>query len=44
VASLEYLLTLGIVVAAFVSLSLLLMRALIAATEIETLLFSLPVG
>lgn len=41
-ASLEYLLTAGVVVVAFGSLSMLLLRALVAATEIETLLFSLP--
>ncbi|MEM8631798.1 MAG: hypothetical protein AAGF74_11210 [Pseudomonadota bacterium] len=43
-ASLDYVLTLGVVVAAFAGLAMLLFRALIAATEIETFLFSLPLG
>lgn len=41
-ASLDYVLTAGVVVVAFGSLSILLLRALVSATEIETLLYSLP--
>ncbi|MEM1163030.1 MAG: hypothetical protein AAGJ28_19045 [Pseudomonadota bacterium] len=43
-ASLDYVLTLGVVLAAFMGLAMLLFRALQAATEIESVIFSLPVG
>lgn len=43
-ASVDYVLTLGVVLGAFMALAMLLFRALIAATEIESVIFSLPVG
>lgn len=43
-ASLEYVLTTGVVVAAFVGLSLLLMRALVSSMAIKSMFLSLPVG
>jgi len=44
VASLDYVLTFGVLIAAFMGLSMLLYRVLGAATEIETIMFSLPLG
>lgn len=43
-ASLEYVLTTGVVVAAFIGLSFLLLRALVSAMAFKSLLLSLPVG
>lgn len=43
-ASLDYILTTGVVVAAFIGLSLLLFRALIASMAIKSIFLSLPVG
>lgn len=42
--SMEYVLVAGAIGAGFLGLALMLLRALVAATEIETLLLSLPVG
>ena len=43
-ASLEYLLVVGVAMAAFGGIAFMLMRVLIAATEIESFLFLLPFG
>ena len=43
-ASLDYLLTTGVVVAAFIGLSFLLVKALVAAMAFKSLFMSLPLG
>jgi hypothetical protein len=43
-SSLEYLMVVGVAMAAFGGLAFLLMRALVAASEIEETLFVLPFG
>ncbi len=43
-SSMEYLLTMGVVIVAFVGTAFLLMRALVASHEIEALFFTLPFG
>lgn len=42
--SIDYLLVTGVFVAGFLALSLLLLRALVAATAIKSVVMSLPVG
>ena len=42
--SLDYLLTAGAVLVAFLTLSVLLMHALVGSMAIKTFLYSLPVG
>ena len=43
-ASLEYMLVVGVAMAAFGGIAFMLMRVLIAATELDTYLYLLPFG
>jgi hypothetical protein len=43
-SSLEFLLVVGVAMAAFAGIAFMLMRALVAASEIETILFLMPFG